>query len=47
MNQNTPVGASLFSALATDRDISSGGIVYYSIDEVKHPSVETAVFVDL
>uniref|UniRef100_H3CJ85 Cadherin domain-containing protein n=2 Tax=Tetraodon nigroviridis TaxID=99883 RepID=H3CJ85_TETNG len=32
--ENTPVGASLFSALATDRDISSGGIVYYSIDEV-------------
>lgn len=42
MNQNTAVGATLFTALAIDRDISNGGVVYYSIDEVKHPSLETA-----
>lgn len=42
MNQNITVGTSLFTALATDRDISNGGVVYYSIDEVKQPSVETA-----
>lgn len=41
MNQNTAVGASLFTALATDRDIKSGGVVHYSIDEVKLPSFKT------
>lgn len=39
MGQDTAVGASLFTAKAEDRDLSSAGAVRYSIDEVKHPSV--------
>lgn len=40
MRQDTAVGASLFTALAEDRDLSNAGAVRYSIDEVKHPSVQ-------
>lgn len=39
MSQDTAVGASLFTALAEDRDLSNAGAVRYSIDEVKHPSL--------
>lgn len=39
MTQDTAVGASLFTALAEDRDNSNAGAVRYSIDEVKRPSV--------
>lgn len=34
INQNTAIGTSLFTVLATDADTGTAGVVQYSIDEV-------------
>ncbi|XP_040029736.2 cadherin-related family member 2 [Gasterosteus aculeatus] len=43
ISENTAVGTSLFRALATDADTSSGAVIQYSIDEVT-PSSGSSLF---